>query len=389
MWQTYAREIVARPTCPLMLPPPPPSKPAFRFDNTLTLVVLAFLIVGCFLVLQPFLSAIVWAAILCATVWPLFVHLKRWLRGRSGLAALAIVLLITVTMLAPFVIVGVTIAENADRVSEAIRTAIENGPPEPPAWVSGLPLVGERIADTWSTFAHDTTKVLDLARQYLEPARKILVASGSTALGGILQLALSIFIAYFFLRDGDAVIGRVHAAIDRIAGERGHRLARIASVTVRGVVIGILGTALAQGVLMAIGLWMAGVKAAPLLGFVTFFLSPVPVGPPLVWIPVGIFLINQGQTGWGIFVLLWGLLVVSSVDNFLKPMLISRGSDLPFVLVLIGVLGGAVAFGFIGVFLGPVLIAVGYALLKEWAAGAAPLAEADVKDAPPGDAGAT
>jgi predicted PurR-regulated permease PerM len=136
---------------------------------------------------------------------------------------------------------------------------------------------------------------------------------------------------------------------------------------------------------MAIGLWMAGIKAAPLLGLVTFFLSPVPIGPPLVWIPAGLWLINEGATGWGIFLLIWGLVVVSSVDNFLKPILISRGSDLPFVLVLIGVLGGAVAFGFIGVFLGPVLIAVGYALLKEWASGAPRTASAS-SDAPPGKA---
>jgi predicted PurR-regulated permease PerM len=386
MWQTYERETDARQTSLPMAPPP--SRPAFRFDGTLTLVVLTVLIVGCFLVLQPFLTAIVWAAILCATLWPLFVHLTRWLGGRSGLSALAMVLLITVTMLAPFVIVGVTIAENADRVSEAIRTAIEDGPPEPPSWVEALPLVGETVARTWSAFAHDTTKLLDLARQYIEPARKVLLASGSTVLGGILQLALSIFIAFFFFRDGDAIIGRMHTAIDRIAGDRGHRLALIASVTVRGVVIGILGTALAQGVLMGVGLWMAGIQAAPLLGLVTFFLSPVPIGPPLVWIPAGLWLIHQGATAWGIFLLLWGLLVVSSVDNFLKPMLISRGSDLPFVLVLLGVLGGAVAFGFIGVFLGPVLIAVGYALLKEWAAAAPPQTGAATNEGPPGDAGA-
>ena len=128
-----------------------------------------------------------------------------------------------------------------------------------------------------------------------------------------------------------------------------------------------LGTALAQGVLMAIGLWFAGFKAAPLLGLVTFFLSPVPIGPPLVWIPAGILMIVNGETGWGIFLFVWGALVVSSVDNFLKPMIISRGSALPFVLVLLGVLGGAIAFGFVGVFLGPVLLAVGYALIKEWA----------------------
>ena len=136
----------------------------------------------------------------------------------------------------------------------------------------------------------------------------------------------------------------------------------------RGVVLGILGTALVQGVLAGIGFWIAGIQAAPLLGFVTFLLSPVPIGPPLVWVPAGLWLINSGETGWGVFVLLWGVLVVSTIDNVIKPLIISRGSDLPFVMVLLGVLGGVVAFGFIGVFLGPVLLAVGYALLQEWAA---------------------
>jgi predicted PurR-regulated permease PerM len=127
-------------------------------------------------------------------------------------------------------------------------------------------------------------------------------------------------------------------------------------------------TALAQGVLMAVGLYIVGIKSAPLLGLVTFFLSPVPVGPPLVWIPAGLWLIfSQGETAWGIFLLAWGALIVSSVDNVLKPMIISRGSDLPFMLVLLGVFGGVVAFGFIGVFLGPVLLALGFALVKEWA----------------------
>jgi predicted PurR-regulated permease PerM len=342
-------------------------KPEFRIDQTLTLVVLAILIAGCFLVLQPFLTAIVWAAILCATMWPLFERASGWLGGRRWLAALAMVLLITVTVLAPFAIVGVTIAENAERVGDFVRKAVEEGPPAPPAWVAGLPLIGEQAAATWSMFTHDTARLLDEAGKYLEPARKLLIASGTTALAAVLQLALSIFIAYFFFRDGEAVVGRLHAAVERIAGERGQRLASIAAVTVRGVVLGILGTALAQGVLTGIGLAIAGIKAAPLLGLVAFFVSPVPIGTGLVWIPVSAWLLSQGDTAWGIFVLLWGVVVVSSVDNFVKPMIISRGSDLPFVLVLLGVLGGVIAFGFIGVFLGPVLLAVGYALVKEWA----------------------
>jgi len=261
----------------------------------------------------------------------------------------------------------VTIAENADRLGSAVRLAIANGPPDPPSWVARLPLVGESVSATWSTFAHDTAGLLEEAHKYIEPARDALLVGGTAALGGLLQLALSVFIAYFFFRDGVAIIDRARGALERLAGERGQRLAGVATLTVRGVVVGILGTALAQGVLMAIGLALVGIKAAPLLGLLTFFLSPVPIGPPLVWAPVGLWLVYQGSFGAGIFLLLWGFLIVSTVDNVLKPLIISRGSDLPFVLVLLGILGGAVAFGFIGVFLGPVLLAVGYALLKEWA----------------------
>jgi len=338
-----------------------------RIDQVLTLVVLALLIVGCYFVLRPFMSAIVWAAILTVTAWPLFRRTRDALRGHTALAATSMVLLIAATLLAPFVIVGATIAENFDLVAAWTRQLIEQGPPEPPAWVSSLPLVGERVAAYWGGFAHDTARVLDEARKWIAPARDYLLKGGGAVLGGIVQLTLSILIAFFFFTNGDALIGRLGGAAERIAGERGRRLAHTAALTVRGVVLGIFGTALAQGILMGIGLWFAGVNAAPLLGLLTFFLSPVPVGPPLVWIPAGLWLLDQGSTGMGIYILLWGLLVVSTVDNVMKPMIISRGADLPFALVLLGILGGAIAFGLIGVFLGPVLLAVGYALLKEWA----------------------
>ena len=184
-------------------------RPALHIDRTLTLTVLAILIVGCFLVLQPFLTAIVWAAILCATIWPLFVRTRHWFGGRPAIAALVMVLLIALTVLAPFVIVGVTIADNAANVTDQVQELVREGPPEPPSWVAGLPLIGERAAATWGMFAHDTARLLDEARKYFEPARKVLVASGATVLGGILQLALSIFIAFFFFRDGDAIMARV------------------------------------------------------------------------------------------------------------------------------------------------------------------------------------
>ena len=347
--------------------PPSPTP----IDRILTLVVLGVLIAGCYFVLAPFLTAILWAAILCVTTWPLFVRLRWRLGDRPSVAALVMMLLIALALLAPFVVVGATIAENSDRVAAFVQGFLASGPPDPPAWLTEVPLIGAHAAAYWATFTHDTAALVGELSKYIEPARKVALASGVIVLGGLVQLALSILIAFFFFRDGDAMIVRVRAAVTRIAGERGHHLTHVAAMTTRGVVLGILGTALVQGILMAIGLAFAGIKAAPLLGFVTFFLSPIPIGPPLVWIPAGLYLwLGLGETGWGIFILAWGGLVVSMVDNFIRPMIISHGSDLPFVLVLIGVLGGVAAFGLIGLFLGPVLIAVGYILLRQWAADA-------------------
>jgi len=347
-----------------MQPPPPPPT---RIEQTLTLGLLGVLIAGCFLVLRPFLTAVLWAVVLCATTWPLYVRIKHWLGDRATIASGAMTLLISVVVLAPFVIVGVTLAENFDRIAEFSKRFAEQGPPDPPAWVGRLPLFGEQARAYWARFAHDTPELVSEIKKLIEPLKTTLLSGGAGVAHGLLQLTLSVLIAFFFFRDGDAATLRLRAAVARIAPNRGPRLLDVAAGTTRGVVYGILGTALAQGVLMAIGLWLAGIGAAPLLGLVTFFLSPVPIGPPLVWIPAAIWLFSQGETGWGIFILLWGTLVVSMVDNFLKPIIISRGSDLPFLPVMLGILGGVVAFGFIGLFLGPVLLALGLALLKEWA----------------------
>jgi predicted PurR-regulated permease PerM len=354
-------------TAAAMLPAPT------QIDRILTLVVLGVLVAGCYLVLAPFLTAILWAAILCVTTWPLFVRLRARVGDRSGIAAFVMMVLIALLLVTPFLVVGMTIAENFDRVAAFVRGLVASGPPDPPGWLAGVPLVGTHAASYWSRFTNDTAAFVAEMSKYVDPLRKVALASGVTLVGGLLQLVLSILIAFFFYRDGDAMIVRLRAAVSRIAGERGHHLTRVAAITTRGVVLGILGTALMQGTLMAIGLAMAGIAAAPLLGFVTFLLSPVPIGPPLVWIPAGLYLwFGLDETFWGIFVLAWGALVVSSVDNFIKPLIISHGSDLPFILVLIGVLGGVAAFGVIGLFLGPVLIAVGYMLLRQWANDAQP-----------------
>ncbi|HSH14329.1 MAG TPA: AI-2E family transporter, partial [Desulfurivibrionaceae bacterium] len=154
--------------------------------------------------------------------------------------------------------------------------------------------------------------------------------------------------------------------MDRAVGSQATRVIEIVNSTVRGVMVGLLGTALAQGVVAVVGFTIAGLPAVPLLGVATAVLSVVPVGPPLIWGGAAIWLFRQGELGWGIFMLVWGFAMISTVDNVVKPLLISRGSHLPLLLVVLGVMGGVLAFGFVGLFVGPALLAVAFSLIKQW-----------------------
>lgn len=339
---------------------------ANRLDRMLGLGTLAALVVGCLVVLLPFVTALLLAVILTYSTWPLYVRLRKGVGGHSNLAAGLMMLAACLILIAPFVFVAASLADSASELVDALRKSFENGPPSLPAWVSGLPLVGEPLVKYWQNAALDGTHVLENLKGLIAPARSVLVAGGGLLFAGLLQLGLSVLVAFFLYRDGEAASARIVRMTSRIGGARGLHLLNIAGSTVTSVVYGILGTALAQGVVAGIGFLIAGVPGAVLLGLATFFLSVVPVGPPLIWIPAAIWLFAYGSTGWAIFMGLWGLLVVSMVDNVLKPMIISHGSNLPFMLVLLGVLGGAAAFGFVGIFLGPTLLAVGYRMVNEW-----------------------
>ena len=209
-------------------------------------------------------------------------------------------------------------------------------------------------------------QMMAMARQLLEPARSYLLGGGIMLGTGVAQMSLAAFVAFFLYRDGQALRRAINVALERIIGASAPRIASTVSQTVRGVMYGLLGTALAQALVAALGFAIAGVPGVLLLGFATFVMSLVPVGPPIIWGGAAIWLFSQGQTGWGVFMLVWGLVLISGVDNVVKPMLISRGSDLPFLLVLLGVLGGVIGFGFVGLFIGPVLLAVGYSLVRAW-----------------------
>ncbi|KAF0164334.1 MAG: putative permease [Rhodocyclaceae bacterium] len=349
-------------------------------DRFLAILALTLLGAGCVLVLWPFLTALVWAAILASTSWPAFLWLDRSVGERRAVAASLMTLLVTVVLLGPILAVALAMADNVAELGRAASALVKNGLPDAPAWLAGLPLVGQTIHDYWQQFAHNGHKLMAELEKLAKPAQAAALAGGRVVGKGALDMTISVFIAFFFFLHGEALARRLRIVLERVAGQRAAYLLGIARGTVTGVIYGILGTGLAQGVLATIGFAIAGVPGAVLLGVATFFLSVVPVGPPLVWIGAAIWLFQQGEPGWAIFVAAWGFFLVSTVDNVIKPFIISRGANLPFAIVFLGVLGGLLAFGVIGVFLGPTLLAVGYRLATEWtAAESAPSVAAESK----------
>lgn len=343
-----------------------PGQSRARLEQVLGWGVLLLLLLGCFLVLRPFISALLWAVVLCFSSWPIYHRLTVVLGQRRTLAAVVMGVGMVLILMLPLVVIGSTLADNVQDLTAAARHSLEQGPPAPPAWLHKVPIVGKSATEYWQSLAQNSAKLWTEARRFIEPVSSWLLRLGLSLGGGLMELGLSVVIAFFLFRDGVKAADRLTEAVDRIGGKRGQHLLVVAGNTIRGVVYGILGTALVQAILMGLGLLVAGVPGAGVLALLTFFISVIPLmGTALVWIPAAIWLFCQGSTGWGIFLIVWGV-GVNSIENVIKPFLISKGSDMPFLLIFFGVLGGAMTFGFIGVFLGPTLLAVGYRVVSEW-----------------------
>ncbi len=340
-----------------------------HIEHLVSAVVLFIIILGCFFVLRPFISALLWAVILSFSTWPVYEWWVRVLKGRKTLAASVMTFLLICAFVIPVVVISISFANEATTLVAKIREMYDQGLPALPAWVDQLPFIGPEIQKYWQTWTIDHEQLVDFLKPYIKPVRQQIFAGGAVVGQALFQILLSITVCFFFYRDGEETAQRVANFLKRIAGERTDRLIKVAANTTKGVVYGVLGTAAVQGALAGIGFFIAGVPGALLLGFFTFFFALIPMGPPLIWIPATIWLFSYKSAAWGIFLALWGTFVISGVDNIVKPYLISRGGNLPFVLILLGVLGGVIAFGVIGVFLGPTLLALGYSLISEWTAG--------------------
>ncbi len=339
-----------------------------RLNRHAQLAAVVIVLAGCYLVLHPFIPGILFAAVVCSATWPLYVRLRKALWGRPALAALALTLLLIVLVIGPTVLLAVALADSVTAVVAASKAVLIGGPIKPPAWVREIPMLGDLLADYWQRLASSRDSLFTQWQGLLEPVRNFLLGAGKATGEGLLQLALASFIGYFFYRDGEALITALRKVLDQIAGGLGDELLQTIDSAVTGVIHGIFGTALAQALLALAGFLIAGVPAAFVLAAATFLLSIVPIGPPLVWGGAAVWLVFEGQMGWAIFMVLWGVLAISAIDNLVKPYLISRSSKLPLLVIVLGVLGGVLAFGFIGLFIGPPVLAIGLTLVRFWIA---------------------
>jgi len=335
-------------------------------DRLMVLLLLLALLGASLWVLLPFASALFWAAVLAFASWPLMRILTNWLNGRESVAAAILtggwVLLVAV----PLLLLGLNMADHIRGATELINTMRVEGLPPAPGWLAGVPLVGESLVRLWNNLDQQGSALFTTIRPYLGEVGNWLLGRSAKIAGGILELALSLVLVFFFYRDGPRLADFVEGLLERLIGDRAQHYLDLVAATVQRVVNGVIGTAVAQGVLALIGFWIAGVPGALPLGLLTVVFSLIPMGPPFVWIPATAWLVWQGEYGYAVFLGIWGTFGISGVDNVLKPYLISRGGNLPLVVVLLGVFGGLYAFGFMGLFLGPTLLAVAYSLLSGW-----------------------
>lgn len=334
-------------------------------------IVLAVLFIGLFIaaslwILQPFLPALVWSTLVAVSTWPLMLAVQRRLWGRRWLAALFMTLALLLTVILPLALAVTTVIENAADIGERVKAFATSGVPAPPDWVQGVPLVGQKLAEDWRALSALGSEELHarLAPYAKDAARWMLGKFGSLA-AFFLHLLLTVLLSTVFYLHGEKAVAGVRAFAWRLTGERGERSVALAGQAIRAVAMGVVVTALVQSLLGGIGLYFAGVPMAVMLTAVMFVLAVAQIGAGPVLIIAVIWLYWTSSTVTATLFLAWAVFC-GMIDNVLRPVLIKSGADLPLLLIFAGVIGGLLAFGVVGLFVGPVVLALAYTELVAW-----------------------
>jgi len=335
--------------------------------TVLAVLLMLILIGGSFWILRPFLLPVIWGAMIVVATWPMMLKLQSHLRRRAWAVAVMSGVMVLVFVV-PLVLAIQALVGNADTMKQWLTTLATAPIPPPPDWLARIPLAGAKITEGWASVAAAGKE--DLVTR-LAPHATAAAHWLAGALGGMgmlsLEFLLTVIVVVVMYTQGETARAGLIRFGRRLAGDRGESVVVLAGQAIRAVALGVVVTALAQTLLAGLGLFVAGIPFAGLLTGVVLLLCIAQLGPLLVLAPAAIWLFWTDQTAWGVVLLVWSVLV-GAMDNVLRPMLIRKGADLPLLLIFAGVIGGLIAFGIIGLFVGPVALAVTYTLLKDWVA---------------------
>ncbi len=338
------------------------------------------LIAASFWIMRPFLVALIWATMIVVATWPVLLLLQRRLGGHRTLAIVVMTIAMLLVFVLPFWVAISTLAEYSDEVGNWTKSLHEVTIPPPPGFIDGIPVVGSKIADAWRNAASEGWSALMAKLQpYVVKFLQWMAAEAGTVGMLVVQIALTIVITAVLYAHGESAATGVRRFGHRLAGARGEQSIKLAGQAIRGVALGVVVTALVQSLLGGVGLAVAGVPFAGVLTVAMLMFCLAQVGPLVVLVPAVIWLYWSGDNVWGTVLLIWSGFV-GTLDNFLRPYLIKKGADLPLLLIFSGVIGGLLSFGLLGIFVGPVVLAVTYKLLQSW------VNEADATDVQGADA---
>ncbi len=334
--------------------------------TTLVVLFIGVLIVGSLWTMLPFLGALIWATTIVVATWPLLLFVQRLVGGYRIVATAIMTIVALAIFIVPFWFAIGVLVDAAVQGADLAKTYLATGLGPPPAWLAKMPWVGARIAEKWQEMAAGGPEALiETVRPHVRAvATWLLSITGGFGIV-VLHFILTVIIAAILYSNGETAAEGVLRFFRRFGQKRGEEIVHLAGQSIRGVALGVVVTAIVQSLLAGLGLWVSGVPRPGLLTAVTFVLGVAQLGPLPVILPAVIWLYWSGSVAWAVALFVW-MIIVGSLDNILRPILIRRGVDLPMLLIITGVIGGLMAFGVVGLFIGPVILAVTYTLLHSW-----------------------
>ncbi|TXD97047.1 AI-2E family transporter [Psychrobacter frigidicola] len=338
----------------------------FVIQRLLAITLLIALFILCFQVVQFFIVPALWAAILAYITFPIYTFFHERVRLSSGFSAAIMTVSIALIIGVPLIIGLFILQQEALSIITNLVYRVKVGYVDVPDSLKDLPIIGQQIKDILWKVNKDPVGTLDAFRTWIQSHLYYGKLALDVVFSSLAKLGMALMTLFFFYRDGTSLIRQIRQALRNIIGNRIDGYIDSVGMTTRAVVYGIGLTALGQALFAGIGYYFSGAPSPILLTIVTFVIALIPFGTPFAWGAVSIWLLSQGQTTEGIGLALWGILVISWVDNLIRPMVISGATKIPFIIIFIGVLGGLTAFGFVGLFIGPVVLAIGLAVWREW-----------------------